>query len=119
MIVDVFIGVKMLMIVFMFVVVMGHMFMGVLVETAVFMLIRAQLFRFFHAVDFYRDMRPPDPAFGGDRIGKHDARNPERIQLSDKAFLVGEEIQQSCCQHIARSAHSAIQIKSFHSFSSL
>ena len=59
-----------------------------------------------------------DAALDG-RIGmKMYAGNAERIELSDHFFAVGNQFQQRSRQHIACSAHAAVQIKRFHALCS-
>ena len=73
-----------------------------------------QVLRFFLSVHLHCDERPPDAASGHRFTGIDNARYAESVQLFQECFPVRKKLQKRCRQHIARSAHAAVQIKCSH-----
>ena len=66
------------------------------------------------AVDRDGHMRAGDPALHGGVGLKAHARNAEAVELIDKRFPVGQKLQQRGGQHVAGSAHAAVEVQDFH-----
>ena len=61
-------------------------------------------------IDFYTDVSAGDAALDR-RCGlESDTGYTNRVQFSHAFIFVGNNFQQSCCQHVARSSHAAFKI---------
>ena len=74
---------------------------------------------FFHAVHGYGHMCPDDTAFFSFFPPEFHSGNTKRIQFLRKGVRVRQEFKQRCCQHIAGSTHSAVQIQCLHFLASI
>ena len=88
--------VRMLMVVFMLVMMAEHL-LGLL-----------------FAVDSHRHVRAADAAFDRVLADVLHAGDPQRVQFLYKALRIGQQLQQSRRQHVARRAHAAVEIKRSH-----
>ena len=74
---------------------------------------------FFRTVDQNGHVGAPDAAFDGAPGLIDHAGEAQTIESGQKAVPVRHQFQQGCGEHIARSAHAAVNVKGFHLSASL
>ena len=100
----------MLVIVMMLMVMLMVKLMLMLVIVIMVMIMAVIACRLFNARDLDFHVRSQDPAFDG-RLGRvAHVRDADRVEHFDRLFTVRHQFQQSGRQHVAGSAHSAVQI---------
>ena len=76
-------------------------------------------FRFLHAVHLHRHMGAADAAARHHLVTVDHVGDADGVQLRYRPGLIRHQLQQRRRQHIARRAHAAVQIQSFHRNSSI
>ena len=65
---------------------------------------------FFFAVYGHLQMGAGDAAFHGGFTGKFHVGNGESVELGDKCVRIWQEFEQGGGEHIASSAHAAVEV---------